>query len=81
MERDRADITTVSKFSYLKELVIPKVRAPTDGLPFNTEGYEEAKAILKAKFGKSREVTNAYIQCIMSLPVIKQQCYQNPRFL
>ena len=38
IERDRADITTASKFSYLKELVISKVRAPTDDLPFNTEG-------------------------------------------
>lgn len=35
-----ADITTVSEFSYLNELVIPKVRALIDGFPFNTEGYE-----------------------------------------
>ena len=70
MEIDRADITTVSKFSYLKELVIPKVRPLVDGLPFNTEGQERAKAILKAKFGKPSKVTNAHIQCIMSLPII-----------
>ena len=66
-EIDRADITTVSKFSYLKELVIPKVL--TDGLPFNTAAYERAKTIFKAKFGKPSEVTNA---CIMSLPTIIQ---------
>ena len=70
MEIDQANITTVSKFSYLKELVIPKVRALADDLPFNTEGHERAKAILKAKFGKPGEVTNAHIQCIMSLPII-----------
>ena len=72
MEIDRADITTVSKFSYLKELVIPKVRALVDGLPFNTEGYERAKAILKTKFGKPSEVTNTHIQFIMSLPTVTQ---------
>ena len=72
MEIDRAGITTVSKFSYLKELVIPKKRALVDGLPFSTEGHERGKAILKAKFGKLSEVTNAHIQCIMSLPIITQ---------
>ena len=72
METDRADITTVRKVSYLKELAIPKLRALVDGLPFNTEGYERAKAILKTKFGKLSEVTNAHIQSIMSLPIITQ---------
>ena len=52
--------------------MIPKVRALVDGLPFITEGYEKAKAILKTKFGKPSEVTNAYIQCIMSSPIIAQ---------
>ena len=71
MEIDRADITAVSKFSYLKELMIPKVKALVDGLTSNTEWYERAKPILKAKFGKPSEVTSA-IQCIMSLPIITQ---------
>ena len=52
-ELDCADITTVSKFSYLKELVIPKVRALINGLPFKTGGQKRAKTILKSKFGKS----------------------------
>ena len=72
MEIDQADITTVSNFSYLKEFVTSKVRALVDGLPFNTEGYKRAKAILKAKFGKPTKITNAHIQCIMSLPIIIQ---------
>ena len=42
-EIDFADLTSASKFSYLKELVIPKVRALIDGLPFNIEGYKRAK--------------------------------------
>ena len=71
-EIDRVDITTVSKFSYLKEFFIPKVRALINVLPFNTEGYERAKTILKAKFGKPNVVTNAHIQCLMSLPNITQ---------
>ena len=35
IETDRADITTICKFSYLKELVIVKVRALVYSLPFN----------------------------------------------
>ena len=41
-EIDR-DVTAASKFSYLKELVIPKVRALIHVLPFNTEGHEKGK--------------------------------------
>ena len=53
--------------------MITKVRALADGFPFNTEGYERAKAILEAKFGKPSKVTKAHIQCIMSLPIITQK--------
>lgn len=38
IEKDLADIAIVNKFSYLKELLIPKVRPLIDGLPFNIEG-------------------------------------------
>ena len=70
IEIDRADITTVSKFSNLQELVILKEIALAGGLPFNTKGYEKAKASLKAKFGKPSKVINTYIQCIMSSSII-----------
>ena len=63
-----ADIPAVTKFSYLKELVVPKVRISIQGLPFATEGYERAKNILKTRYGKSSEIINNYIQNIMSLP-------------
>ena len=69
-EIDKSDIGQVAKFSYLKELLVPKVRAVIDGLPFNSEGYTRAKSILMSKYGKPREVANAHIQCIMGLPVI-----------
>ena len=67
---DNADIVQVTKFSYLKELLDPKVRACVDGLPFTMEGYERAKNILKSKYGKDSEVINAYVQNIIGLPTI-----------
>ena len=39
VEIDKSDISQVTKFSYLKELLVPKVRAVINGLPFNSEGY------------------------------------------
>ena len=60
----------VSKFNYLKELLAPKVRLLIDALPFTSEGYLRAIAILKAKFGKPSEVSAADIQYITSLPII-----------
>lgn len=67
---DETDIGQVTKFSYLKELLDPKVRACIDGLPFTTEGYERAKNILKSKYGKDSEVINAYVQNIIGLQTI-----------
>ena len=60
----------MSKFSYVKELVIPKVRLLIDSLPFTSEGYTKAKNILLNKYGKPSEVTNAHVQNIISLPQI-----------
>ncbi len=70
-EIDKAKIDSVTKFSYLKELLVPKFRAKIEGLPFTPEGYERAKNILKTTYGKITEVVNAYIQNITSLPTIK----------
>ena len=70
-EIDSSDISPVSKFSYLKELVITPVRANIDALTLTSEGYERAKQILKAKYGKPSEVVNAFVQNIMSLPHIR----------
>ena len=47
-----------------------------DGLPFTAEGYENAKAILKAEYGQPTEIVNAYIKNIMELPIIRGA---NPR--
>ena len=69
-EIDAADISQITKFSYLKELLQPQVRPSIGGLPLTTEGYERAKNILKLKFGKESEIVNAYVDGIMSLPSI-----------
>ena len=54
----------------MKELLVPRVSAVIDGLPFNSEGYKRVKNILMTKCGKPSEVANAHILCIMGLPVI-----------
>ena len=69
-EIDKSHLSPVAKYSYLKEFVEPKVRSIIDGLPFTSEGYNRAKSILSAKYGKPTEVANAHIQGIISLPTI-----------
>lgn len=69
-EIDASNMVSVTKFAYLKELVDAKVREAIDGLPFTTEGYERAKNILKTEYGNVSEIVNAYIDNIISLPVI-----------
>ena len=64
---EKSELSPVSKFSDLKQLVTPKVRSLIDGLPFTTEGYTRAKNILVKKYGKHSEVANAHVQNIMSL--------------
>ena len=39
-------------------------------LPFNSEGYERAKNILKTKYGKTSENINVHMQAILALPHI-----------
>ena len=70
-EIHNSEVNSVTKFSYLKELVDPKVRSCIDGLPFTSEGSERAKNILGVKYGNSSEVVNAYVQNIIGLPTIQ----------
>ena len=70
-EIDQQDhISPVTKYSYLKEFLLPHVRKLVDSLPFTSEGYSRAKAILQAKFSKPTVVANAHINCIISLPIV-----------
>ena len=70
VEVDSADLPAVTKFSYLKEMIEPKVRLAIDGLPLTSEGYERSKNILKSTYGKTSEIINAYVESIQKLPVI-----------
>ena len=58
---DKAEIGPVSKFSYRKEFLIPRVRLLIGGLHFTSEGFSRAKSILLNKFDKSTEITGVHI--------------------
>ena len=67
---DKSSIASVTKFSYLRELLAPKLRMSVEALPFSAEGYNRAVAILKDKYGKDSEIMKAYNKEILDLPVI-----------
>ena len=71
-EIHKANLTPVTKFSYLKELVIPSVCVIIDGLPFNSKGCEQTKNIVFAKYGQNSEIVAARVKCIMNFPVINR---------
>ena len=48
-EIDQFQISLISKFSFLKERLVPKVRKMIDGLPFTSEGCVKAKSILPSR--------------------------------
>ena len=52
----KAKIGPVSKFSYLNELLIPRVRLLIDDLSFTSEGYSRVKSIILDTFNKSTEI-------------------------
>ena len=47
-----------------------------ESLPFSVEGYNQAKAILKDKYGKESEIVKSYVKEILELPSISNS---NPR--
>ena len=68
-EIDQQDnINPVTEYSYLKEFLLPHVCKLVDSLPFTSEGYSCAKAILQAKFGKPTVVANTHVNCIWISP-------------
>lgn len=68
-EIDKADLPAVTKFAYMKELVEQRAKRGIDGLPFSPEGYERAKNILKANYGKTSEIINAYVENILAVKI------------
>ena len=67
---DKSNMAAITKFSYLKEFVDPKVRKSIDGLPFTAEGYKKAMSILKERYGIDSEVEKAYVKDIPELPKV-----------
>ena len=67
---DKSSIASVTKFSYLRELLAPKLRMSIEALPFSAERYNRAVAILKDKYEKESEIVKAYNKEILELPSI-----------
>ena len=65
------ELSETSKFSYLKELLTPKVQYLIDGLPFSAEGYEHAKAVLRRKYGQPSEIVSAHVSKITNLQEVR----------
>jgi len=70
---DKSSAQEGTKFSYLKELLVLKVRNLIDGLPFTAEGYQKAKDLLARRYGKTSEVVGTYVRNIFELPTIKER--------
>ena len=70
---DKLSAPAVTKISYLKELLVLKVRNLIDGLPFTPEGYQKAKDLLEQRYGKTSEVVGTYVRNILELPTIKER--------
>ena len=64
-EIDSTNLNCLTKFGYLKELLVDSVRTDIDGLPFNEDGYANAKVILEPEYGQTTEIVNAYVKNIM----------------
>jgi hypothetical protein len=53
---DSLNVSAITKFSHLKELVEPHIRSAIDCLPFTDEGYEREMKYLKEKYGHPSEI-------------------------
>ena len=69
---DKTGVPNVTKFAYLRELLDTKVKSCVEALPFTNEGYNRAKSILQAKYGKESEIVKAYTKQILELPTITE---------
>ena len=67
---DKSSIAPITKFTYLHELLCPKVKRCVEALPFTPEDYNRAKSILLDKYGKESEIVNSYVKEILALPYI-----------
>ena len=73
---DKTTMPPITKFTYLCELLDPKIKHGIDSLPFTAEGYNRAKSILQDRYGKETEIIKSYVKDILALPYIPNA---NPR--
>ena len=53
---DKSSTASITKFTYLLELLEPNAKRSVESLPFTLEGYNRAKTILETKYGKQSEI-------------------------
>ena len=58
---------TISKLGYLQGYLSEKMRSLIANLPYTAAGYQEAKAILKQKYGRPAEIVKGYVKEISGL--------------
>ena len=63
-------VASIAKFSYLRELLDPKVKLKLEALPFTSEEYNHAKSILTEKYGEESEIVKAYTREILDIPSV-----------
>ena len=64
----KTSVPTVTKFTYLRELLCDKAKRAIEALPFTAEGYNRAISILQDRFGKESEIVKTYVKKILELP-------------
>ena len=69
-EVNRTNMSAISKFSYLKELLDDQPKKEITGLPFSEEGYNKVIEILKKKYRNTSEIIQAHGREILKLPTI-----------
>ncbi len=67
---DKSSLPAITKCSYLRELLDDKVKKAVLGLPYTSEGYNRAVAILKEQYRKERAIVKAYVEEILELPPV-----------
>ena len=67
---DNSNLSEITKFNYLFELVEEEPKGHILGLPHTAEGYEEAKKILELTYGKGIKVLKALIKDLETPPHI-----------
>ena len=63
------DLPAVTKFNYLVGLLKGDAKNVIEGLPITQENYDEAKKIVKNRFGRNELIIFYHIQALLSLPV------------